>query len=349
MARFYRRYRRYRPRRYVRRWFRRRFRRYVNGSSKSTVRLKVPVSQVMSFPITVVDDGQGHISVTPSPAALITPWMPVSQAGAVPVCNVLSSPLYQAYCNLYEEVKCVGMKAQFSVSTQIGGSVLPSLEIQTSFDRRLCRNDAVNPPTYANMKTYSTFNSAIAINNSIAKLSRSAYASDLMEKASWHDCTISDQGIDAAYSGTQNNVPFFSPGLWIAMTSPTPPVATLSVSVSVEVMFYFAFRNPKFGGTTSGSNKLLDLGDLRLMDEGGNVDGDAMDDDPFARMDAAPPANLQAEQPAPAPAPPPVDPAAQKRVLVEAANRAAHRDKRMDAARKARNQTVSPGYIQKNV
>lgn len=335
--RYGRRYRRYRKyRRFYRRFRRSYARKYVNGSSRSSVRLKVPVSQVMTFPITVADDGQGHTVVTPSPAALITPWLPVAQAGAVPVCNVLSSPLYQAYCNLYEEVKCVGFKAQLSVSTQIGGALLPSLEIQTSFDRRLCRSDAGAPPSYANMKTYSTFNSAIAINNSIAKLSRSAYASDLMEKASWHDCTLNDAFIDIAYSGTQNNVPFFSPGLWIAMTSPTPPTATISVSVSVEVMFYFSFRNPKFGGSASGSNKLIDLGALRLMEEGGDIDDDdAMDDD------GPPPAPADVDQA-------PVDPAA-RQAAVRSLEAAVNRDKRMDAARNKRSTIVVPGPVRKNV
>ena len=114
MARFYyRRYRRYRPRRYVRRWFKRRFRRYVNGSSKSTVRMKTAVETTL----TAVNSGyKDH----PSGSTAIRAFGSTNDTKL----SALNSPLYRTYCNLYEEVKCIGMRVQIAVSTQIGGSTL---------------------------------------------------------------------------------------------------------------------------------------------------------------------------------------------------------------------------------
>ena len=86
------RYRRYRPRRYVRRWFRRRFRRYVNGSSKSVVRMKTAVDA--SYTTQVPDD---H---TLSSVIGVNAFSPAPGASNR---SVLASPLYRTYCGLYEE------------------------------------------------------------------------------------------------------------------------------------------------------------------------------------------------------------------------------------------------------
>lgn len=310
MAYYRRRWRR-RPRRYVRKYFKRRFRRYVNGSSKSQVRLKVPVSVVRTFDITVSADAQGHTIVTPSTAQYICPFASASSNSTSNAVAVVS-PLYQAYCNLYEEVKCIGMKTQMSVSTQIGGSALPALEIQTALDRKLCRQDITGAPTYEQMKTSSSFLSSVAINNSIAKLQRSCYASDLFEKAAWHDSTLNIStgagGVttyrDEAWYANDDGVPFFCPGLWIAMNCPGVPAASVSVVCSIETMFYFAFRNPKWGSSTTGNRMIVDPAnpiDYGDMDKRGPAGGDDVDmdrdEDPgdiFDAFDSAPSAAASA-------------------------------------------------------
>ena len=44
----------------------------------------------------------------------------------------------------------------------------------------------------ADVKNSATSNIATALNNNVAKLTRSCYASDLMERATWFDATLDD-------------------------------------------------------------------------------------------------------------------------------------------------------------
>ena len=262
-----RRYRRYRPRRYVRRWFKRRFRRYVNGSSKSTLRVKTAVEYTGQL-----DSGHGN---TLGPVGTIKCFRPAPTASPAPY--VLSSPLYRTYCNLYEEVKCIGMKINLSISSIVGNATLPSLQIYTAWDRRSGASEA--PYTSDEIKNSSTYNVATALNNNVAKLTRSLYASDLMEKAQWHDCSYSTVGSnyqDDAYVSSAANPNFFSPAFYFCFGSPSL-AASVSVNYTISVVYYMAFRNPKFGAGSSGT-KLIDEGPRSVLSRGPDADGDVDDD-----------------------------------------------------------------------
>lgn len=259
MAYYRRRYRRYRPRRYVRRWFRRRIRRYVNGSSRSTIRVKVPIHFNLSF--------TQQAAAVGSDVARICP-MDNSQSYA----SVFNSGLYRTYCHLYDEVKIIGMKCNVNVSSQVGGQDIPSLQIYTAFDRRYGFGEA--SPTFANLQTYSTFNVATAVNNSVAKLQRSIYAGDLLEKAQWHDSTLADPTLpagnpdksadafyhDKAWEAAGANPNFFVPALEMAMAVPDSQ-AQKTVNANLDVIYYFAFRNPKYGAA-AGANQRLEVENL---------------------------------------------------------------------------------------
>ena len=121
--------RRYRfGRRYRRRLYRRSYaRRYVNASSRSSIRCKCVVTGSGTLK-------SGYGDTLSSSVFKIEPLL--AQAAATNPVPVVSSPLFQAYQNLYEEMKLIGMKVQISVTDQIGGSTLPSLQIYTAWDRR---------------------------------------------------------------------------------------------------------------------------------------------------------------------------------------------------------------------
>lgn len=241
-SRYSSRYRSYRRgwRRYYRRKFRRGFSRFVNGSSKSMVRVKVPVTQVFS----IASVGSSGVVMTPA----LSPFMPSGN-----YFSVLSSPLYQLYTELYEEVKCIGMKVILSIGTPVGTSSVPSLTVVTAFDRRYAHgSDAA--PSFAQLMQYSSQQKATAVNNSIAKLVRSVYASDLMEKAQWHDCSLNSSGgafTDGAYTAAGANVNFFSPCMWLGVSQTGSTAQT--ISFQADITYYFAFRNPKYGGSSSSS------------------------------------------------------------------------------------------------
>lgn len=241
-----RRYRRY-SRRYrglFKRNFRRYARRYINGSSKSTVRVKIPVHDYDSF-----TQNAGAVGTS---TGVIWPFGPSSVR-----VSPLTSGLYQTYCNLYDEVKCIGMKIKINVTSQVGGQDIPSLQIYTAFDRR--KGAAEAAPTYAQMKTFSTFQVATAVNNSVAKLTRSIYASDLLEKAQWHDCSLANNaGVysDSAYTAAGDNPNFFVPAFFVAFAVPGLGAGVgATINCTYDIMYYFSFRNPKWGGA-AGNSKL---------------------------------------------------------------------------------------------
>lgn len=247
MARYYRRYRRYRPRRYIRRWFKRRTRRFINGSSKSSIRVKIP----MTFTDSRTQDAN---TVGTTVTVLSCPFY-TSQLN----CSPLRSELYRTYCHLYDEVKCIGAKVILNVSSQVGGTDIPSLQIYTGWDRRFSNSD--NIPTFADLSTYSTYQTATAVNNSVCKLQRTCYASDLLEKAQWHDCTLAQDAnakwYDKAFVQAADNPNFFCPTCFLAFAIPSKTTAT-TVTYTVDIVYYFSFRNPKFGATSSAAKAAVD-------------------------------------------------------------------------------------------
>ena len=261
MARSYRyKYRRrgYGRRRYKRYWkkyWRRYSRRFINGSSKSIVRVKVPVSNTFSI--------QG---VLPAGTVMNVPITPFD--ASTNAFSALSSPLYQQYCKLYDEVKCIGSKVVLSIGTPIGTSSVPSVQVITAWDRKCCYDDLSDIPTYANLKNYGSQQTTVAVNNSIPKLVRSCYASDLMEKAQWHDCTlapgVNNSVYDPVWGAPGNATTYFAPAMWLAVAQSNAS-AGQTIQFQVEIKHYFAFRNPKYGA--SSSNKAIATAPMDEEDE----------------------------------------------------------------------------------
>ena len=191
---------------------------------------------------------------------------------------VTKNPLYQAYLNLYEETKLIGMKVQLSVTSVVGNATLPSLQIYTAWDRKHGYQEGM--PTAANIKSMSSSNVATALNNNVAKISRSIYASDLMEKAQWHDSSIDASYNDKAWIAAGANPNFFCPAFYFCFCSPSLAAST-QVNYTISVTYYVAFRNPKYGG--SAISKSLPTKDVTIPDEDDDL-GDAeidLDEEPI--------------------------------------------------------------------
>ena len=286
-SRYARRYRRYK--RFYRMFGGRRYRRrFVNGSSKSSIRVKVPKSFNMSW--------TQSANATATGVSRLCPW-----DSTVSYASVLSSDLYRTYCTLYDEVKCIGMKVKINISSAVGGSDIPSLQIWTAWDRRIGVNEA--SPSAADMKTYSTYQVATAVNNSVAKLERSIYASDLLEKAQWHDCTLSalPGSYDLAYSAAGDNPNFFVPAMFVCMSVPDK-TSQVTITGTVDIMYYFSFRNPKYGATSSSKDSFSVDVLPRAMDPPGDEDdmdqndGALSDDGAIDEDEAAAPSALERRQ-----------------------------------------------------
>lgn len=264
----YRRYRRFRrrARRYGRRYYRRSYaRRYVNGSSRSGLRMKCNQTVTVTAAAGHGDDA------TDAAITVINPY-------AAGTKGVVNNSLYRAYADLYEETKMIGMKIVLSVTSQVGGIDTPSLQIYTAFDRRHGNSEAI--PTVAQIKAAASSTVATALNNNVAKISRSIYASDLIEKAQWHDSSITAGAGDAAWIASGANPNFFCPSCFIFFNSPSL-AATHNITFSLSITYYVAFRNPKYGG--SSSSKELASKQVTFPDEPG--DADEMGDGEYVILD----------------------------------------------------------------
>lgn len=275
-----RRFRRYR--RYGRRYLRRRSyaRRYVNGSSRSTIRMKCNQVYTAAVNAGYTDAATG--------AAINAVYPYMATASGLP-----NNALYAAYTQLYEETKLIGMKVALSVVSTVGGADIPSLQIYTTWDRRHGHGEAA--PTVAEIKASANQTVATALNNNVAKITRSCYAGDLMEKAQWHDCSGSSAQAtlnwDAAWVAAGANPNFFCPAFFFFFNCPSKAAVT-SISYSMSITYYVAFRNPRYGG--SASNRDLAVRSVTFADDAAPPadDGDMEDpviaaaDDALARIEA---------------------------------------------------------------
>lgn len=263
-------------------------RKYVNASSKSSVRMKTNVTS--SFQATA---GYGNDAT----GAVVYYIQPLE--GTTDPLSAANSALYRTYCTLYEEAKIIGTKVNMSVVSAVGGSDVPSVQIYSCWDRKHANGEA--NPTAAQIKDSATSTVATALNNNVAKLTRSVYASDLMEKATWFDSTLisTTANRNQAWQSAGQNPNMFCPSFEYFLNCPTLG-ATKAVDISLSVTYYFAFRNPRFGGSAS-SAKVVDLGAraFTLPDEDdGDMDGPAaappLPDDEEGDMDAPAPLSRRA-------------------------------------------------------
>ena len=308
MVRFYktasgrRRYNRYRR---YRRWYKRKYRRFANGTSRSRVRVKVPVQFNVALSVPAGSTESNVMTICPFYNNSTATAGTLSEAAVRG--GLSTSQLFINYGNLYDSFKVDGMKVAVSITSPVGAGqgAFPSLSVYTAWDRKFERNDfdtAAHYPTVANMRTSSSFLASTAVNNSITKLKRSCYASDLLEKASFIDCHGTNlanqqiagvaaqtlQAFTTSAAGAQLSNPAFCPGFMFGVDTGSSIDAQNArpVTLVVEVMYYVTFRNPKYGAAASAAKidaieRSVDFGDL-------DDDGD---------MDAPPPPPAAATQP----------------------------------------------------
>lgn len=321
-ARYRRRYNRYRR---YRRWYRRRYRRFVNSSSKSRVRVKIPVAFNVQLTVAANETQSNVLTVTPF-------WNNRTHASGLSTVacrgGLLASDLFKRYAALYDSFKLDGMKCAISITSPVGSGqgAFPALSVYTSWDRNFQYGDfdtVAHYPTLDEMKKQSSFLAATALNNSITKLVRSCYASDLFEKSSFIDCDnvrlllaiggVANQSTDAfATAGDTSTIqsvktPSFCPALCFGVDtgSSVDAVDDRPCNLIVETMYYVTFRNPKYGGSAAGAKiegvpRSVTFGDGDGMDED---DGDMDQGDILDEFASAPRAAAASDMDVVAPAP----------------------------------------------
>ena len=191
-----------------------------------------------------------------------------SRYAPLAVCGAVATPLYRAYANLYDQVKCDGVVTRLAILTPIGAgtSTSPSsVQVVMAYDRMGCQREVFNtaqdpeePLTTAKLFDFSSATVVSAINNSVAKTSRSCWSSDIQERTSFHDSTVTTTAQESTYvdydwTSNSNRVPYFAPLTMIGMRLPGAPSADFVIQVMLEQTYYFTFRNPKYGGSANAS------------------------------------------------------------------------------------------------
>lgn len=259
---FYRRRGRYYRLRYRRgRFSRRRIssRKYVNGSTRSTIRMKTSLDLATSVNLT-----------TAAPQNTPVKYVALSAGQANNSLALCASALFRQYAALYDEMKIIGMKVTIAVATPVGTPALPSIQIHTAWDRHAHYGEAA--PTIADLNNAATYTTATALNNNVAKITRSIYASDLMEKAMMFQSHVNagpPYSIPSWEAAGANFLPFSPAFIWSVKCPQLP--ADVTVNFNMSVVYYVGFRSPRYGGA-GGRASLSYIGGLPLPDGGGDDD-----------------------------------------------------------------------------
>ena len=282
--RYARRYSRYRRYGAYYRYRRRRSGTSSTASSRGRIRVRVPVQQLVT--LTVPAQSIDSNVLTSSPYIHGGVAAPRAVAGAV------AQRLYNAYVGLYDQVKCDGVVSNLSVVTPIGGAGgLNAIQVVMAYDRCGTQNEVSNQGiTTSQLFSFSSSVARSAINNSVAKMSRSCWASDIQERTVFHDCNVSTSSAtsyDRDFSSNAAKVGYFAPLLMVGVRlAAAAPEAPVSVQVLLEQTYYFTFRQPKYGGDPSAtaslkSVPLMDVRrDARSLDREGDMnDAGGLDDE----------------------------------------------------------------------
>ena len=255
--RYGRRYSRYRRYGSYSRYRRRRYGTSSTATNRGRIRVRVPIQQVVTMTI--------RANGTDSDVLTSTPYGSRPRAAPQVVCGAVATPLYRAYANLYDQVKCDGVVTNLSIISPIGGgasAAASALQVIIAYDRCGTYDEAYdpnNPLTVSSLFSYSSAVARSAINNSVAKMSRSCWASDLQERTTFHDSSITVDGTntvtDTDYLSNTQKVGYFAPLTLVGLRLPAAaPVADLAIQVLLEQTYYFTFRQPKFGGDPSATS-----------------------------------------------------------------------------------------------
>ena len=168
---------------------------------------------------------------------------------------------------MYDQVKCDGVVTKISIVTAIGAGGIPAVQVVTAYDRMGTQSEVTNTVqpqlTTSSLFDFSSASIVSAINNSVAKTSRSCWASDIQERSVFHDCSVTSQDggpyFDNDFNASPAKVGYFSPLTMFGLRLAAAPTTNTTVQVLLDQTYYFTFRNPKYGGSaTSVSTRSIE-------------------------------------------------------------------------------------------
>lgn len=303
MARFrFRRYRRYRryPRRFRRRGYRRG--RVINRSPRSRVKVNFMAESFidLAWPANSPTSSQVYIS----PFYQNITAVAARYAGMLPA-SLVSQASYLTFASCYEQCRLVGCKVIITVNTPIGASQnFTDVTMYSAIVRQFSLYDMEhNMIPWQTLGASSSSKRVTFVNNTINKLGRACYASDLQERIDfvdsgstypygteitpgYHDHTqLNDQSIACltCQTDTDSNVvhPKFCPMFVFQGNTSDVRNSSRTLKLLVRLTGTFEFRGPRFGQASAYGAKVAPAADAKIPPPEGGGDMDiVLPDDP---------------------------------------------------------------------
>lgn len=303
MARF--RWRRYRRRRYPRRFRRRGYRRgrVINRSPRSRVKVNFTAESFVDLP------WPGNRAV--SDQLYISPFYQNVTPHATRHYNFLPASLcsqasYMTFASCYEQCRLIGCKVMVTINTPVGASQnFTDVTMYSAIVRQFSLYDMEhNMLPWATIGSSSSSKRVTFVNNTVNKLGRACYASDLQERIDFVDSqttwpngcevspaypdgtTLNDQyvGCLTCQMDTDSNVvhPKFCPMFVFQGNTSDQRSAARTLKLLVRISGTFEFRGPRFGNATASSSKVATpASDAKIpLPEGGDDMDVVLPDDP---------------------------------------------------------------------
>jgi hypothetical protein len=182
--------------------------------------------------------------------------------------NVVTSPLFQTYCKLYDEVKVDSMKLTLAIVKLPAGA--SGFKCISAVDRHCTMDDIFVRQGVAGLQGCAESQTRMFTSLQNAKVFRTVYARDLSERTSFVDSTLGSRTVAASGQApqyTQSSLKDFleAGSLWGAFFPVinfmfqfgTATTADDTIVFQFTCEYTFTFRNPKFAITSVA--KSLDL------------------------------------------------------------------------------------------
>lgn len=289
----YRRYRRY-PRRFRRRGYRRG--RVINRTSRSRVKVNFMGETFVDLGWNANNATSSQLYVSPFYQNVTTPV--ANRYGAMFPAALVSQASFLTFASCYEQCRLVGCKVIVTVNTPVGASQnFTDVTMYSTIVRQFSLYDLEhNMLTWPAIGASSSSKRVTFVNNTVNKLGRACYASDLQERIDFVDSQSSypyGSNLTPRYSDgtalnqqaiasltcatdTESNVchPKFCPVFVFQGNTSDVRASNRTLKLLVRISGTFEFRGPRFGQAASGSSKVAPAADAKIPPPEGGGDMD---------------------------------------------------------------------------
>lgn len=289
----YRRYRRY-PRRFRRRGYRRG--RIINRSSRSRVKVNFMGETFVDLGWNANNATSSQLLVSPFYQNVTTPVG--NRYGAMFPAALVSQASFLTFASCYEQCRLIGCKVIVTVNTPVGASQnFTDVTMYSTIVRQFSLYDLEhNMLTWPAIGASSSSKRVTFVNNTVNKLGRACYASDLQERIDFVDSqssypygsnltprysdgtALNQQAIASLTCATdvESNVchPKFCPVFVFQGNTSDVRNNNRTLKLLVRITGTFEFRGPRFGQAASGSAKVAPAADAKIPPPEGGGDMD---------------------------------------------------------------------------